>query len=389
MDNSNMLLIYQELAKKSSISHEELKNLGCSEMQIQGLVNVKFLKVNNLGHYQVDDEALVKVKFENAVKDIHNYLNKIAKSEYEFLIINFLKISLKEGDLEFTKVKNILKDLKDNNYDFDLLEIIGSFKKAISAKNYEIAKLYFDIINQATILNQSYPYKASLEADLKSIEPNEIEQETLSPINEVIDSNLLVEEIEKDKATVLEKDLEEKLEIPASNLEKTIVTNKKSRKKKKLQEEKANLETIKLAKAEQESIINDKNIMEYKEKVLLNTAKAYPIINEEDLATIIEDTFANYNYIECGLSLELYVHFALEKNILIYLRKMYQENIDKDLSLDIILNIINIYGSVMQKYYPLESTDNVQNAIEDTFINYNEHKTFINQLVLKLKSKEK
>ena len=321
--------------------------------------------------------------YEKTIEDIHNYLNKIAKSEYEFLVINLLKISLKEGNLEFTEVKNILKDLKDNNYDFDLLEIIGSFKKAISVKNYEIAKLYFGIINQATILNQSYPYKASLEADLKSIE-----QEIPSSTKEEIDSILLVEENEKTNATVIEKDLEEKIEIPASNLEKEIVTNKKARKKKKLQEEKANLEAIKL-EAKQESIINDKNIMEYKEKVLLNTAKAYPIINEEDLAKIIEDTFANYNYIECGLSLELYVHFALENNILIYLRRMYQENIDKDLSLDIILNIINIYGSVMQKYYPLESIDNIQNAIEDTFINYNEHKTFINQLVLKLKSKKK
>ena len=59
MDISSMLLIYQKIMKKSSISHEELKNLGYSETQIQGLVNFNYLKVDNLGYYQVDDEALV------------------------------------------------------------------------------------------------------------------------------------------------------------------------------------------------------------------------------------------------------------------------------------------------------------------------------------------
>ena len=96
--------------------------------------------------------CLLKNDLDNAFVVLKDYLNSIQKSEFEFLVVDLIKIGLLEKD--FSKSISLLVLLTELNYKFDLSFYIQEFYLNLSENKFEIARLYLDIINKANKLGQ-------------------------------------------------------------------------------------------------------------------------------------------------------------------------------------------------------------------------------------------
>lgn len=105
---------------------------------------------------------LEKKDLDNAFIRLKNYLMNINKKEYEFLIIDLLKISLLENDIAFIKPKVVLTLLSCENYTFDISKYIQEFYVNLYQNNFEMARIYLDIISKANKLGQECFIKEEL-----------------------------------------------------------------------------------------------------------------------------------------------------------------------------------------------------------------------------------
>lgn len=100
---------------------------------------IRFLMINDL---------------DNSFRTLRTYLKNINKSEYEFLIVDLIKISLLEKDLAFTKPMTALTLISRENYIFDISGYIQEFYINLSQNKLEEARLYLDIISKGNQLGQ-------------------------------------------------------------------------------------------------------------------------------------------------------------------------------------------------------------------------------------------
>lgn len=97
---------------------------------------------------------LMKNELDNAFYSLRNYMELIGKTDYEFLIINLIKISLLEKDIAFTKPMIALTLISKENYSFDISSYIQEFYVTLSQNRFEEARIYLDIISKANKLGQ-------------------------------------------------------------------------------------------------------------------------------------------------------------------------------------------------------------------------------------------
>lgn len=98
--------------------------------------------------------SLLQNNYSQAFMDTKKYLNSIHMDEYEFLIIDLIKLSLAEKDKSFSKPMIVLTHLSRGDYEFNVFEYIQEFYKALSNKQYSQARIYLDIICQANKLGK-------------------------------------------------------------------------------------------------------------------------------------------------------------------------------------------------------------------------------------------
>lgn len=101
-------------------------------------------------------KKLMNNDLDNALKSLRDYLHLINKSEYEFLIMNLIKISLLEKDFAFTKPMTVLTLVSRENYSFDISTYIQEFYINLSQNKFEKARIYLDIITNGNKLGQDY-----------------------------------------------------------------------------------------------------------------------------------------------------------------------------------------------------------------------------------------
>lgn len=89
---------------------------------------------------------LMKNDLDNAFLLLGNYLDTIGKRQYETLIMNLIKISIIEHDNVFIKPMMTLTYISKNNCQFNISEYIQNFYDALAQNNFEMAKIYLDII---------------------------------------------------------------------------------------------------------------------------------------------------------------------------------------------------------------------------------------------------
>lgn len=97
---------------------------------------------------------LMKSDLENAFKVLRNYMESINKKEYEFLIVDLIKLSLIEKDLAFTKPMIALTYVSRENFMFDISNYIQEFYVTLSQNRFDEARIYLDIISKADKLGQ-------------------------------------------------------------------------------------------------------------------------------------------------------------------------------------------------------------------------------------------
>lgn len=160
---------------------------------------------------------LTQQDFDNSFRALKKYLNAINKSEYQFLIINLIKISVIEQDMSFSKPMIALTYISRENFTFNISEYIQNFYETLAQNRFTEARIYLDIIAESNKLGQCciltdglaqvlnakeklVNYKRNNES-LKRVEEAIVEQEPITKIpvqqpisnmsidNEIVDTN--------------------------------------------------------------------------------------------------------------------------------------------------------------------------------------------------------
>ncbi len=139
---------------------------------------------------------LIKNDLENAFRILKDYMVSINKSEYEFLIIDLIKLSLIEKDIAFIKPMTTLTYLSRENFNFDISSYIQDFYITLSQNRFDEARIYLDIISKANKIGQDCILTEILTQVLNNTEQMLQYKRNNLTLDEV---NQVLEEIEKEK----------------------------------------------------------------------------------------------------------------------------------------------------------------------------------------------
>ncbi len=128
-------------------------------------------------------KELTHKEFKKALNTLNLYLNNIKKPEYEFLILDLIKISILKEDFSFRKVLNTLNAIKDETYSFDLASYIFNFYNCLTLKKYNICRIYLDIINRCDIFGSKCVLNSSLNKILLMSENVLEHEENMTKLN--------------------------------------------------------------------------------------------------------------------------------------------------------------------------------------------------------------
>ena len=154
-DNDKIVLLLTEISKliedisKSTelTDDREIEVLG-TEAEISSekdSSSVLSLIINDLVNDNID-EAFIKLT---------EYMRSINREEYEFLIVDLIKISLLQGDKTFEVPINTLSLMNMEDYNIELFDYIKGFYEALGQEEMAIADIYLDILKKGSNLNQN------------------------------------------------------------------------------------------------------------------------------------------------------------------------------------------------------------------------------------------
>lgn len=242
--------------KVEEVSTEENKTL---------LGNSPSINRTNLKNIFVDTvQYLMKQEFAHAFDSLKNYLESIDKLEYEFLIMDLIKISVIQQDMAFTKPITVLTHISRGEFVFDLSEYIQNFYVTLSKNQFDETRLYLDIISKSDCLGQECILTNELEKVLSSTEKiynASKNKEFLNSINSSLDPKNM--DLEQNSSTTPTQHMI----IPTVNeqVEKTREENEPNIEKESNQGAKmseiVNTSEIKLDKSEEHKLV-EKEIIE-------------------------------------------------------------------------------------------------------------------------------
>ena len=160
-ETNNIILLLEEtisLINTIKITREEMnavKELEIKEQEPEINTNNKMISDieennnNNIVNFNDIINSLNEIDINNSIILIKDYMKNINKSEYEFLIINLIKLSLLQNDIAFTKPMTVLTYLARDIFSFDISIFIQEFYIALTQQKYEEAHIYIDIIKEA------------------------------------------------------------------------------------------------------------------------------------------------------------------------------------------------------------------------------------------------
>ncbi len=92
--------------------------------------------------------------FERAFSFLKDYLQLLNKSDFEFLIARLVKISLLEKDSMFFKPAIAFVAIHQDDFNVDMGKYIQAFYGALAEKEFEIARIYLEILSKANEMEQ-------------------------------------------------------------------------------------------------------------------------------------------------------------------------------------------------------------------------------------------
>jgi len=137
-NNILTLLIKEAISLVKSINQED------KHSKTSTLIDTPKIELN----ITIDD---LKLELQNQYLETFTYLLKLYlkeknKEEYEYLIINLLKLSILEGDKLYSEVISVLTEIEENTYELDASIYLQNFYFAISNNKLSIAEIYLNII---------------------------------------------------------------------------------------------------------------------------------------------------------------------------------------------------------------------------------------------------
>ena len=234
----NLLLhdICALIKEVKSLDNEKIENVEVAEDR--NLSKTKFDEDNNR---EIDEDNNNEIKDENSVekmtlednissvifsdivmalmlgnscdaqKRVKDYLDSINKSEYEYLIIDLIKLSLLKNDFAFIEPMTVLAIINKDDFNVDVSKYLQEFYINIYAKKLEEAAVYFDILAKSNkiskniieglqnVLNISVSQIDSLDSKVKETTSDLPDNKILTPKAEEVTTSLkTVSEISKE-----------------------------------------------------------------------------------------------------------------------------------------------------------------------------------------------
>lgn len=115
---------------------------------------------------------LMQLDFENAFRTLRKYMDSIQKRDYEFLIVDLIKLSFLEKDMAFIKPMTALTYVSRENFTFDVSTYIQEFYIALSKNKFNEARIYLDIVSKGDKLGQNCILTENLRQVLETTEKN-------------------------------------------------------------------------------------------------------------------------------------------------------------------------------------------------------------------------
>ncbi len=203
IQNKNILILVKDIVNLVN-KIEERQKINPSEEKQETNVNIEMEDLNFVNKYYAQ-EIVISLKQGNINKTINiinNYLKEVGKEKYEFLILDLLKINLLENDMTFLKTLNAINYVALKKFENSINVYVQKFYKEITNKNYEIAKIYLDIILKLNKLSDSKINTNNLDQLLNSIKDKTQELEKTNKITSFIKE---IDAKEENKKYILEK----------------------------------------------------------------------------------------------------------------------------------------------------------------------------------------
>lgn len=224
----NLLLLdlCELINKLSSLPEYEDENI----FEFDELPPIESILENEPPTFETVIKYLMKTDLDNAFLALKSYLSAINKNEYEFLIVDLIKVSLSENDMAFTKPIITLNLISKELFKFEIATYIEEFYVALAKNNFSKARIYLDIVSQANKLGQECVLgdillqalnntEKIIEAKKESAEKKVSYSSPTSPISK---------QISEPKATIVEAEAKEitAIEPPAIKSERSFLENK-------------------------------------------------------------------------------------------------------------------------------------------------------------------
>lgn len=101
-------------------------------------------------------KSLFKKDMDEAFDKISVYMSSINKENYEFLVVDLIKIGMLENDFTFRKTMTLLSCLSKDDFKFDASTYIQEFYIALAENKFDEARIYLDIICNANKIDENY-----------------------------------------------------------------------------------------------------------------------------------------------------------------------------------------------------------------------------------------
>jgi hypothetical protein len=159
-----------ELINNIKISEqEELKNKEENQLAVDATVTTE-KQSYTLELFKIDTDVVVQClinkDYPALIAVLRQYLTSINKMQYEFFIHDLIKISLCEGDLDFTNPIRALTYISNGEIEFDISYFLQVFYENLSANGFEMARVYLDILSNINNFGISNIYTSNLEKAL-------------------------------------------------------------------------------------------------------------------------------------------------------------------------------------------------------------------------------
>ena len=109
----------------------------------------------------------------NATEMIRNYLDLINKRDYEYLIIDLIKLSIVKKDMTFTEPMIVLTMINKEDFTIDISEYLRKFYISIRERKLDEAKIYLDIIAKSNKIDRSVVVGLSQVLNIREEKANE------------------------------------------------------------------------------------------------------------------------------------------------------------------------------------------------------------------------